>query len=223
MLTAVDRTINYQKNQYYVILGGTQISVNFGIDLQSPLDINGLAIEQDIWSESDKNYYHDFKMNNYNYAQITRESNDTQTYLYISGSSEPQIINFIAKNTQEHKAEGYYYWKNSATVDGVKSYDKAYYKYIPNEKHLRLYLTVTTGGTSITKVQTDPMGIGIYTDGCPCVQHYVKPAPPEQPNFLITILGWVTAIILVILPLYIDFRRSQKKLHELEEEFGEDL
>jgi hypothetical protein len=223
MLTAVDRTINYQANQYYTIHGGTQVSVNFGIDLQSSLAMNGLAIEQDLWSESNKSYYHDFKLENYNYTQITRGSKDSNTYPYIPGSTEPQIIDFLAKNTQEHKVEGYYYWVNRARVDGVSSYDIAYYKYIPNEKHLRLYLTVTTGGTSITSVQTDPLGIGIYEDGCPCVQHYVKPKPPEQPNFLITILGWVTAIILVILPLYMDFRRSQKRLHELEEEFGEDL
>ena len=55
------------------------------------------------------------------------------------------------------------------------------------------------------------------------MQTYIKPKPAEQPSILITIMGWVTAVILVILPLYVDFRRAQKKMRELEEEFGEDL
>jgi hypothetical protein len=86
-----------------------------------------------------------------------------------------------------------------------------------------LYLGFTTSKNSITSIRSEPLGIGIHEDGNPTLQKYIKPKAPEQPSILITFIGWISAVILVALPLYVDFRRAQKRIKELEEEFGEDL
>jgi hypothetical protein len=222
MLAAGDRTVNYESNKYYTIYGGTQLSLNLDIDLRFPLAMNGLAIEQTLWSETNKSYNHDFRFEDASSTDLPRESTDPNDYEFFP-AKEPQTIDFISKNTQEHKAEGYFYWFNRAQVDGTSSLDIMTYQYKPKDHKLVLYLAFTTSKNSITSVRTEPLGIGVNEDGNPSLQKYIKPKPAEQPSILITFIGWITAVILVALPLYVDFRRAQKRMEELEEEFGEDL
>lgn len=222
-LAAGDRSMGLGLNRFYTISGGTQLSVNVGIDLGSSLGINGLAIEQDMWSESVKKYPHDLRLTDQSNNVIEWESTDAKLLKYLPGGSEPQEIKFQPKNTvQPNVYDAYYYWISRARVDGTYGTGIMFYQYMPTEKRLKMFLAVETGSTSITNVQTDPLGVGLFEDGFPPVP-IKKINPAEQPSFLITIMGWVTAVILVILPLYVDFKRAQKKLRELEEEFGEDL
>jgi hypothetical protein len=223
-LAAGDRDIRYQNEplKFYTISGGTQLGLNYDIDLRPSLGVNGLALQETIWSETNKSYYHDLGFLDASSTVIPRESTDTADYEYFP-TKDPQAIDFIAKNTQEHRAEGYFYWVNRAQVDGTSSQDVVTYQYEPKDHKLVLYIGFITTKNSINSVRTETLGIGVHEDGNPSLQKYVKPKPAEQPSILITIFGWITAIILVILPLYIDFRRSQKRMKELEEEFGEEL
>jgi hypothetical protein len=223
MLAAGDRSMGLGLNRFYTISGGTQLSVNVNIDLGSSLGINGLAIEQDMWSASVKKYPHDLRLTDQSNTQIEWESTDARLIKFLPGGSEPQQVKFQPKNTvQPNVYDAYYYWISRAKVDGTPTSDIMFYQYMPTEKRLKMFLAVETGSTSITNVQTDPLGIGLFEDGFPPVPTK-KINPTEQPSFLITIMGWVTAVILVILPLYVDFKRAQKRIRELEEEFGEDL
>ena len=222
MLAAGDRTVNYESNKYYTVYGGTQLSLNIDINLKFPLGMNGLALEETLWSETTKSYNHDFRFQDASSTDLPRESTDPADYEFFP-AKDPQIIDFVAKNTQEHKSEGYFYWINRAQVDGTSNLDVMTYQYKPKDHKLVLYLGFTTSKNSMTSIKSEPLGIGVHEDGNPSLQKYIKPKPAEQPSILITILGWVTAIILVALPLYVDFRRAQKRIKELEEEFGEDL
>ena len=224
MFAAGDRSIPYENenNKFYSILGGTQLSLNVDINLKSSLGINGLVIEETLWSETNKSYNHDFRFQDASSTYLQRESTDSADYEFFP-TKDPQMIDFVARNTQEHKSEGYIFWVNRAEVDGSSSPDLVTYQYKPKDHKLDLYVGFTTSKTSITSVRSEALGIGVHEDGNPSLQKYIKPKPAEQPSILITILGWITAIILVILPLYVDFRRSQKRMKELEEEFGEDL
>jgi hypothetical protein len=218
-LAAGNRGLGFENN---LILGGSQLSIEMNVVLRSSLAMNGLALEQQLWSETSKGYYHDFKLEDASYTEIPRDSTDSADKAYFPGA-EPQRIEFVSKNTAEHRIEGYFFWFNQARVDGTSSLDVDTYQYAPKEKKLTIYIGFTTGKTSITTVQSGPLGIGVSEDGNPTLQKYIKPKPTEQPSILITFIGWITAIILVALPLYIDFRRAQKRIKELEEEFGEDL
>ena len=222
MLAAGDRTVNYETNKYYTIYGGTQLSLNIDINLKLPLGMNGLALEETLWSESNRSYTHDFRFEDASSTNLLRESTDTNDYEFFP-AKDPQMIDFVAKNTQEHKSEGYFYWVNRAQVDGTSNLDVMTYQYMPKDHKLSLYLGFTTSKNSMTSIRSEPLGIGIHEDGNPSLQKYIKPKPAEQPSILITVIGWVTAVILVALPLYVDFRRAQKRMEELEEEFGEDL
>lgn len=224
MLAAGDRSIKYQNElvKSYSISGGTQLGLNFEAELRPSLGVNGLALQETIWSETNKSYYHDFSFQDASSTVIPRESTDSSDYEYFP-TKDPQAINFISKNTQEHKAEGYFYWVNRAQIDGTSSQDVVTYQYEPKDHKLVLYIGFITTKNSINTVKTETIGIGVHEDGNPSLQKYIKPKPAEQPSILITIFGWVTAVILVILPLYVDFRRSQKRMKELEEEFGEEL
>jgi hypothetical protein len=222
MLAAGDRTVNYESTKYYTIYGGTQLSLNIDINLKLPLGMNGLALEETLWSETNKSYNHDFRFEDASSTDLPRESTDPNDYEFFP-AKDPQVIDFVAKNTQEHKSEGYFYWINRAQIDGNPSLDVMTYQYKPKDHKLVLYLGFTTSKNSMTSIKSEPLGIGVHEDGNPSLQKYIKPKPAEQPSILITILGWVTAIILVALPLYVDFKRAQKRMKELEEEFGEDL
>lgn len=223
-LAAGDKSVSLGPNRYYTISGGTQLSVNVAVDLGSSLGINGLAIEQDIWSEAVKSYKHDLRLTDQSNSQIDWDSTDARLLKYLPGGSETQQVKFQPRNTVELNVyDAYYYWISRAKVDGNYGSAIMFYQYMPSEKRLKMFLAVETGSTSITNIQTDPLGIGLFEDGAPWRLHFKKINFAEQPSFLITIMGWVTAVILVILPLYVDFKRAQKRIRELEEEFGEDL
>jgi hypothetical protein len=228
LLSAGDRSVMIGSKDY-LVFGGYQLSANIKVDLGAPLQINGLAIEHDLWSESSKGYHHDFEFEDTAYTKIERESKNSNDLLYNPILKEPQKINFIPKYTKDKSEEGYLFWFSSAETNGVENNAPMTYQYMPEKKNLKLYLAVTTSGNSITNAEVE-QGIGINEASNPADKKFIPPEEPEPPSILVTIAGWISAVFLVILPLWSDFRRARKKIQELErkfeefeEEFEEDL
>jgi hypothetical protein len=222
LFTAADRKVKIG-NEEFGIEGGTQLKIDFQIGLSQPLGVNGIALEHELWSKSSKRYYHDFQFQDAGYTVIKRQEESTAELNFVKGIREPQQIAFLPKYSEPKElTEGTYFWISQAEVDGVSGPAPMTYSYMPEEKRLKLYLAFTTSGTSITNVHADP-GIGVTPGGNPSKRTFNPPEAPAPPSILVTIAGWISAVCLVILPLWIDFRRARRKLKELEEEFGESL
>lgn len=220
LLAAGDRTVDIA-NKDYLIMGGTQLKVEFFIDLGSSLSIDGLAIEHEIWTESSKGYYHDFVFEDNHYTKIARESKNPNDFKF-NWIKDPRKISFIPKYAKDKSEEGYHFWMSKGKVNGVGNDAPMTYQYMPEKKHLRLDLAVKTSGLSMTTIEAHT-GIGLNEGSNPSEKNFIPPEEPAPPSILVTIAGWMSAIFLVILPLWIDFRRAKRKLQELEEEYGEEL
>lgn len=222
LLTSGDRN-EASGDREFMVYGGTDLKLDVRIDLKESLSINGIALEQEIWSESKKKYHHDFEFVDNHFTVISRDQlDDKQRFFNDWSSQRPQIIKFSPKYSKPQMDEGYYFWASKSKIDGISSDAKMTYAYMPEEHHLKLYLAFITSRTNMTVVVSDP-GFGVFEDSNPSTKNFIPPEGEAPPSLLVTFAGWLSAIGLVILPLWLDFRRQRRKLRELEEEFGEEL
>jgi len=197
---ALDREAGYSSGTF-VVPGGTAAKIDINITFASNLGVQGVVLEQMLYSRSKKRYEHDLRLSDASSTTITPQEKDSDEKKFERGPKEPQTVSFVAKYVSEYPLEAYYGWSYFTRVDAKTSTAVTTYQYIPDGKKLRLYTTHNVPGTSVKSVVHETT-LGVF-EGHDPPKDFTPPEEPVAPSALVFFLSVLAGVVLALLPIWL--------------------